>query len=388
MSKHAVRENFQQLNRYQISLQDAQHLALQGERSRDFSAALPNGISAGLSSGTSGQRGIFLVSPEEQNRWAGTIIAKVLSSRLVYQLLNPFAPPLRAMLLLRSNSNLYAATTNRRLKFHYGDLTLSIEQIIRQMNDINPDILVAPSSVLRHLAFHALSGSVRISPRQVISAAEVLESDDRAIITSAWHVEPGELYQCTEGFLGCSCEAGRLHLNEEMVHVEPEWLDEEKTRFTPLITDFTRRTQAFVRYRLDDILVNDPTPCPCGRITRVLKSIEGRHDDVLWLTSRTDDSTITPIFPDLIRRAFMLAISDISDYYVRQTGDEWQVAIEKENLPANIVLSLQQQIHALATGAGCKPPAITLEAWTEPTLIEKRRRIQCLMKPLAKANRP
>ena len=35
-------------------------------------------ISVGLSSGTSGHRGMFITTPEEQGTWAGTILAKML----------------------------------------------------------------------------------------------------------------------------------------------------------------------------------------------------------------------------------------------------------------------------------------------------------------------
>ena len=50
-----------------------------------------------------------------------------------------------------------------------------------------------------------------------------------------------------------------------------------------LITDFTRRTQPVIRYRLDDVLVAATEPCPCGQPTRVLEAIEGRRDDQLLL---------------------------------------------------------------------------------------------------------
>lgn len=387
MSKQSILENFHLLNQFQIPLAEAQSLALQGENTRNFTKTLPNGVSAGLSSGTSGQRGTFLVSPDEQYRWAGTILAKALSSPMVSRLINPVAPPLRVMLLLRANSNLYSATTSRRLKFHYGDLTLPLDDLFGKLNEVNPDVLVAPPSVLRHLAGHAIDGRVRISPEQVISAAEVLEPDDRTAIMSAWGVRADELYQCTEGFLGCTCEAGRIHLNEDLVHFEPDWLDDEKTRFIPVITDFTRKTQAFVRYRLDDILAIDRSTCPCGRVTQVVKSIEGRQDDVLWLRG-VIDKKLNPIFPDLVRRTFMLAIGDIGDYRVRQSGKEWRVALESKYSPPDLLVLLNQHISRLALDAGCQPPEISLAPWGETSLLEKRRRIQCFSKPGTEAVTP
>ena len=83
---------------------------------------------------------------------------------------------------------------------------------------------------------------------------------------------------------GTGCAAGRIHLNEEFLHIEPQWLDAR--RFVPVVTDFSRTSQAVVRYRLDDVLVGAEGDCPCGRPTRSVAAIEGRCDEVLWLPAR------------------------------------------------------------------------------------------------------
>ncbi|WBV66998.1 hypothetical protein PGH44_06835 [Legionella pneumophila] len=41
-----------------------------------------NNIAVGLSSGTSGSRGLFLVSEQERDAWAGIILAKAMPNGL------------------------------------------------------------------------------------------------------------------------------------------------------------------------------------------------------------------------------------------------------------------------------------------------------------------
>ncbi len=124
----------------------------------------------------------------------------------------------------------------------------------------------------------------------------------RRTLVEQWaSVRVAEVYQATEGFLGSSCRAGRIHLNEETLHIERLWIDDARERFHPVITDLSRTTQWFVRHRLNDVLMLDPTPCPCGRRTTTLRAIEGRAEEVLWLPGK--DGALAPVFPDLVRQA-------------------------------------------------------------------------------------
>ncbi len=93
--------------------------------------------------------------------------------------------------------------------------------------------------MLRELAIAVLAGELAVRPKRVISVAEVLEPQDRALIERAFG-PLHQVYQATEGFPASTCEHGVLHLNEEFVHIEPEWLDDEQRRFVPVITDFSR----------------------------------------------------------------------------------------------------------------------------------------------------
>ncbi|MCW5849442.1 MAG: adenylate cyclase, partial [Anaerolineae bacterium] len=77
VDKALMMAHFDQFNTRDVRLDDALAVALAAERSRDF-APLLGDLTVGLSSGTSGHRGLFLVSAEERAGWAGAIMARAL----------------------------------------------------------------------------------------------------------------------------------------------------------------------------------------------------------------------------------------------------------------------------------------------------------------------
>lgn len=153
-----------------------------------------------------------------------------------------------------------------------------------------------------------------IKPGKVISVAEVLEDSDRDYFKKVYkQAIIHQVYQCTEGFLGYTCEHGTLHLNEDVVYIEKSYIDDK--RFVPIITDYTRTSQPIIRYRLNDVLVEKEEACPCGSHFIALSAIEGREDDVFIFKGTSGEEV--HVFPDLIRRC-ILHVDNISQYQVIQ----------------------------------------------------------------------
>ena len=279
VSKKIMMEHFSTFNTRQIDKEEAFALALKAEQTRNFCETL-HGVTVGLSSGTSGNRGLFLVSESERLAWCGNLLAKML----------PKAPWRRQKiaLFLRASSMLYETVNSMCLSFAYFDLLEDPTTLRQKLQTFAPDILVAPPSMLI-----LLIGSC--APKRVISVAEVLSAADEKRLTSGFQQKIFQIYQCTEGFLGFTCAHGTLHLNEDLVLFEKEYIDETRTHFVPIITDLFRKTQPIIRYRLDDILVEKKTPCPCGCIFQPLERIEGRCDDVLYVA--LPDGGTKPLFP-------------------------------------------------------------------------------------------
>jgi len=238
IDKQVMLTHFEQFNSAGIRLGDAMARALEAECSRDFRPELGD-ITVGLSSGTQGPRSAFMVSRQERLKWAGIMLARVLTPAMLMQMVLG-RRPLKVALLMRANSNLYTTLASRRIDFRFYDLLDGVAPHLASLQAHAPDILVAPSRVLGWLAQAQLAEQLTLAPTKLIAVAEVLEPDDRQRVEQAFGRPVDQLYQCTEGFLAYTCTHGVLHMNEEYVHIEPEWLDEERTRFTPVITDFTQ----------------------------------------------------------------------------------------------------------------------------------------------------
>lgn len=368
MDKALMIAQFDRMNTAGLTFDAALAAALAAESSRDFSPLMGD-ITVGLSSGTSSQRAVFAVSEREKAQWAGVMLAKALPDGL-------FSGE-RVALFLRANSNLYTAVRTPWLAFSFFDLFQPFAALTDALLAYRPTVIVAPAQVLRQLALGVIAGELVLAPKKVISVAEVLEPQDRALIVQAFG-QVHEIYQATEGFLASTCARGVLHLNEEYLHVEPLWLDAGQRRFVPLITDFTRFTQPVVRYRLDDILVARAQPCDCGRVTRALERIEGRCDDMLALPAKADadGGGVVAVFADVLSRALAQALPRDADYRLVQQGDS-RLALHAM-IPAVALPALRDHLQAVLRQLGVDVARLE---WTlsssvpafDPTV--KRRRI-------------
>ena len=310
INKRIFMQHFVDINAYGISEKDALSVALKAEESRDFSPVFQTTsgkeITVGLSSGTSGNRGIFLVSPEESALWAGYMLKRMLP--------RPYLARHSIAFFLRANSNLYTAVKSPLIRFEFYDLLEALDEHIPRLNAQKPTILIAPAQVLQQLARHP---DLTIHPKKIISVAEVLEPQVKTRIEQRFGTPVHQIYQCTEGFLAHTCAYGNLHLNEDMVYIEKDWIDRESGRFAPVITDFNRKSQPVIRYRLDDVLIANDAPCPCGSAFARISAIEGRCDDIL--DARTTGGEPYVLYADFIRRA-MISDDLIQEYRVEQHG--------------------------------------------------------------------
>lgn len=356
INKQVMNDNFDQINTANIKKNDALTTALKAEETRDFSPLI-NQIAVGLSSGTSGKRGLFLTNPRERDAWAGIILAKILP--------NGLKSNERIAFFLRANNSLYTTLNkSRRIQFHFFDLLNDFDEQINQLNIIQPTILSAPSSVLYLLAKqkHRLT----IKPQKIVAVAEVLEKTDEQFISQAFKIPVSQVYQCTEGFLAVSDkESNKLIMNEEFLIIEKEWIDEH--RFTPVITDLMRTTQPVIRYRLDDVLVQRKSD---GIFTE-LSAIDGRLGDICY--GKRGNEYI-PIFADMLRQSMASSSAPFDDYCICQTGfTEFSIQITPE-------LTNQEQLivhlNKIFEQKGCDIPTWSWIPYEKKEVSAKQRRIQ------------
>ena len=377
VDKRAMVEHFADFNTVGITPRVAQQVAERAEAGGDVRSTLRTAqgqtVTAGLSSGTSGQRGLFLVTEAEIGAWTGVVLARALHGL-------PWRG-CRVAFFLRAFSNLYAGVNNPWLHLRYFALSQPLAQAVTALNDLRPHLLVGPPSLLTALAAQKQAGTLTITPQRLIAVAEVLEAHEAAHLQASFDAPVHQIYQCTEGLLAISCAQGRLHLQEDLVAVQLEplpTLPDEATRYTPIITDLWRTTQPLIRYRLGDILQVDADPCPCGNPFRTLAAIEGRVADICYFT--TPHGARRPFYPAHLSHLVRTNLPAGVDYQIVQPVDD-QLRVYLDMLPAADGTAVAQQVQAALvraiSGYGCQPPRVELiHGLPLRPPITKQRRVQ------------
>ena len=370
IDKSVMMAHFDRLNTVGITRSEAFAVADAAEASRNFSPAL-GGVTVGLSSGTSGNRGLFLVGDRERAAWAGAMLGRLLPGSLLSRRSIAF--------FLRANSNLYESVRSKRIVFRFYDLLVPVKDQLAALAEQRPDVIVAPPSVLRELAEARLSGRLDVGPSRVVSVAETMDPLDERRIALAFGSPIHQVYQCTEGFLACTCRHGTLHLNEDLVYIEKEFVPGRERTFVPIVTDFSRKTQPIVRYRLNDLLTESDRPCPCGSPFTSLEKIEGRCDDIFYASSLEPDGEPVTVYPDFVTRAVLGSSSGIAHYRAIQTAiDAWTIELELRDATrrSETEQRVGLSIAALCERLNCRMPALRFADYSPPRGAVKLRRVE------------
>ncbi|MEZ5946923.1 MAG: hypothetical protein R3C04_08770 [Hyphomonas sp.] len=360
MDKATLMSDFASYNRLGLSADEAWR--------HERAGTAPHGYSIGASTGTSGNRGLYIVSEEERCRWLGVMLAWALPDVLKARH--------RVAIVLPANSRLYdTANESGRLTLKFFDLSSGIEQQFRALSEFRPSVIVGPPKFLRALA----EFGPEVHPQHVFSGAEVLDQEDRNVVEARFGIILREIYMATEGLFGISCPEGVLHLLEDQVAFELEPVEGTSHLVSPLITDFSRQTQIMVRYRMNDILEPSHTPCTCGLPHRAIKQIHGRQDDVFRLMRPSGE--VASITPDVIRNAVIRSSRAISDFRVIQTGSS-NVTLLLAPEAASALPAAQASLAALFDRCGVHPKIETRAEKLAPEATRKLRRISVLPEAL------
>ena len=300
MDKERLMADFAAYNRDGISADKVRAALDRGEAAE---GRLAPGLYCGVSSGTSGNRGLYIITETERYRWLGTILAKGLPD--VWRRRH------RVAVILPQSSALYrAGNQSRWLKLAFFDLRQGPASWEEGLVDFDPTVIIAPPKILRWLAENADLG--RLRPQRIFAGAETLDPPDRQVVEAAFSLPLGQIYMATEGLFAISCSEGRLHLTEDFVRFEFETVGDQLV--TPIVTDFSRRFQLTCRYRMNDLLRLGGRGCACGSPLQVVDAVEGRQDDLFWFGDRM-------VTPDVLRNAVLACSPSITDFRIQQRLD-------------------------------------------------------------------
>jgi putative adenylate-forming enzyme len=352
IDKAIQQARFHAFNRPGISLEEAvEALAAGRDRVR--------GYFVGQSTGTSGNRGRFVISPAERFAWLGTIVAKAVPDALIRRR--------RVALALPGFSSLYrSASSGSRIRLAFFDLALGVDSWSADLVAFAPEVLVAPPKVLRRLAEDGMLGGV-----EPFSGAEVLDPIDREIIERSSGRRVREIYMATEGLFGVGCRHGTLHLAEDVVRFEWERV-EGSDLVVPIVTDMVRRVQPMIRYRMNDLLELSSAACPCGSPLQAVSRIHGRMDDVFEFDAPHGRVMVTP---DVLRNAVVDSDPRIRDYRITQKTDG-RVTVELDGrLPEEVHAAVRFALERALARLGAAPAVTTMPGIT-PRFDRKLRRVE------------
>lgn len=361
MNKNLFLKNFSTLNTFGLLYEDCLERGLKQESTRKFHPEA-EGFTVGLSSGTSGKRGVFLTTENEQLKWAANLFTHLSWFS--------FFDKYKIGFILRANSPMYEKVSrSRRINFKFFDLMMPFDQLIKQYLSYQPNVIIAPAYILSELsAYKRAHPESFLEVKIIVSVADVLETQIETSLRNLFKCPVHQIYQATEGFLAATCAHERLHLNEDLLYFKEEVIDEKTHRFSPVITDYFRETQAIVNYRLDDILVLDPTPCPCGSKKRVISKIEGRSDEIVSIGE-------TKIYPDYLRNAVQNAMTESLDFCVIKDHSTLTVKIEGA-FDLELEKRLTENFHKLYRDFGLEKTCLTIiEFGFKRDYSMKRRRV-------------
>jgi phenylacetate-CoA ligase len=137
------------------------------------------------------------------------------------------------------------------------------------------------------LARFILEDNLAVPPLEaVVTTSEKVTPEMREVMERAYGCPVFEEYSTVENAVFASdCEHHRLHVSPDSGIVE--LLRADGTPAAPgepgevVTTCLLRTYQPMIRFRLGDLAVWDPEPCPCGRAMPVLKEVLGRVEDVI-----------------------------------------------------------------------------------------------------------
>ena len=343
IDKSVMMREFDRLNTEGLQLHDAMDFALSAEREKRYLGYFRDRHVVGLSSGTSGARGLYLTDRAISQRLPFAFLAR---SGLPWRLL-----PYRIAFFLRVFNQGFADINSALISLEYMPTMLSVDESIDRINAMRANVIMGPPSTLRLLA--ARRSSIKSPIGIIVSYAEVLESNEREMLQRVFGVRVVEIYQASEGLIACPCQNGRLHINEDMMFVE--LLDEAGQELTTpgvpcrrmIVTNLYNELQPLIRYELND-LVELGERCSCGSDFRVIDKVIGRDDDILYFPHH--DGSLGHVFPDVLSRWIITASDGIAEYMVEQSEPGFMVVELELTADANSETVIQNVEESLTRG--------------------------------------
>lgn len=322
INKQIMMDNFDAINTCGLKIEDVKTFAVEKELNKDYLGYYKDQYVIGLSSGTSGNKGIYITSKDLTEQLPFVFLAR---SGIPLKLL-----PFRILFLLRVFSQGFEDINAPLVNLSYLSTMTPVVEIIQSINEGRINILMAPPSLIRLLLEHV--DKIEKPLKMIMTYAEVLEEEEKCRFEKVFDTKVIEIYQASEGQIASTCRCGNLHINEDLVYVElydddgNEIMQADTVATKMIVTNLVNYAQPLIRYEMNDLVVLGDQ-CPCGSSFRVIKKILGRNDDVMYFLN--DKGKKQHVFPDLMSRWIITTSDSIREFKVLQNkSDELDILID------------------------------------------------------------
>ena len=254
-------------------------------------------------------------------------------------------------------------------------VTLPLPRLVEALNQFQPTRLQAYPSAAMWLVDEQHAGRLRVSPRILVTVAELRTPEMTRRLQEAFGVHPYDMYGSSEGLFGSECEHHQgIHLFEDTTLVENVDADGQPVPAGQpgarlLVTNLYNLVQPLLRLEVTDVVTIDPDPCPCGRILARMKTIYGRSDDVLSLSAH--DGGQVAVHP--LHFALLTRDPQVREFQVIQEGPLLRVLVvpRRPSSPAaagsddGLETRLSHAIAQQLLGVGVRDPQVTVERRSE-----------------------
>ncbi|MCJ7571832.1 MAG: hypothetical protein MUO82_08155 [Candidatus Thermoplasmatota archaeon] len=190
------------------------------------------------------------------------------------------------------------------------DVNEPIDEIIRKLNDFQPDILGGYFNSLKILAKKQEQSLLNIKPKTLTNCGEGINQKDKKYITKIFNAPMSNLY----GFAECVvCGFGKDEYNGIYLIDDISLIEDKEDHI--LLTNLFNKTEPIIRYRIDDYVkikndVKDILPFT------LVEDIVGRAEFVIWFEN--NEGKMDFIHPLIF-----------TDFYVKGL-DKLQIAIKSK----------------------------------------------------------
>lgn len=252
-------------------------------------------------SGSSGKMGIFVYDDKDLNAINVLFVKYIFHVRPLIKML-----PQRVAFLGAVNGHYAAYTAISRyrdyfIKFLPVSVETTLDHVIRELNNFQPTILVAYSSMLHHMAGAQLDGKLHINPQVINTGGELLTPRQRTTAQEAFGVMPHSIYGASESIIigaETAYNDGMYLFNDWNIMETVNDRDEPvptKTYGHAILTNLYNYVLPLIRYRMEDVLCMDRNPVNKKLPFEVIDGIEGRTEDFLQFNTGGTNIAIHPI---------------------------------------------------------------------------------------------